>query len=460
MMKLRTAATGVLLSAVLGIAACAPRVAPAPVVTIPKFPEFMFPDVPADLAGLPAIASHERAWAFLQAGDLRSAERSFSTLLKRTPSFYPAEAGLGYLELAQRRYRDALSRFDRALERSSVYLPALVGRGETLLALDRSADALQTFEAALAVQPALPEVQRRVEVLRFRGMQEHVARARQASEAGRDFEARQAYEQAIAASPDSAFLYRELAGVEHRQGNLARALEHARKAADLDPEDVRALTLIGTVHESRGELEAALEAYTRAQDIDPQPGIESRIERLTSRIALAALPVEYRAIADSPRMTRGELAALLGIRLEPLLEGSQRRPTVLITDTRGHWAVGWIVTVARAGVMDVFPNHTFQPNAPVRRGDLGHAVSRVLNLIAARDPALGRNWQNARQRFTDLGPAHLSYPAASLAVAAGVLPLLEGDTFQLTRPVSGAEAIAAVERLEVLAGRAAWASRP
>ena len=44
---------------------------------------------------------HDRAWTFLQAGDLKNAEREFATALKTTPAFYPAEIGLGYVELAR-----------------------------------------------------------------------------------------------------------------------------------------------------------------------------------------------------------------------------------------------------------------------------------------------------------------------------------------------------------------------
>ena len=47
--------------------------------------------------------------------------------------------------------------------------------------------------------------------------------------------------------------------------------------------------------------------------------------------------------------------------------------------------------------------------------------------------------------------SHLSYPAAAAAVAAGVMPLLEGGRFSVGRPVSGAEAVEAVGRLRALA---------
>ena len=79
-------------------------------------------------------------------------------------------------------------------------------------------------------------------------------------------------------------------------------------------------------------------------------------------------------------------------------------------------------------------------------------MSRVLGLIARDHPALAERWRAPGRTFSDLPPGHLSYPAAAMAVAAGVLPVLDGGTFQLGRVVSGAEAIAAVDRLQALAG--------
>ncbi len=63
-----------------------------------------------------------------------------------------------------------------------------------------------------------------------------------------------------------------------------------------------------------------------------------------------------------------------------------------MTDTRGSWAGPWILTVTRAGVMEAYPNHTFQPGAVVRRADLAEAARRVLSLIAAEKPALASSW--------------------------------------------------------------------
>jgi hypothetical protein len=123
---------------------------------------------------------------------------------------------------------------------------------------------------------------------------------------------------------------------------------------------------------------------------------------------------------------------------------------MLVTDIRNHWASRWIMLVVRAGVMDAFDNHTFQPRNVVRRSDLAQAVSRVLKLVAAGEPALLKEWQGRQAKMTDVGVSNLNYADASLAVSAGILPLADGELFQLSREVSGAEAVDAVTKLERL----------
>lgn len=438
---------------VIFVTACAPKTVPAPAITTPKYPDFLFPFVPDALAGGAAAARHQRGWAFLQNGDFKRAEHEFGEALKLSPAFYPAEAGLAFTALAEQHEKDAVTHFDRALQRAADYAPALVGRGDALLALKRDEEARASFEAALAANPDLPLVRGRVEVLRSRSAQDVVATARRAAQAGNLDAARQAYTRAIAASPESPFLYRELAAVERRQGDLPAALATFRRAVALDPSDARSHVQISEILEAQGDLPGAIDAAVAALQAEPADALQARLDTLRARAELARLPAEYRAIPQSNPITRGELAALIGVELDGLLMTSRRRDAVVITDTRNHWATPWILAVARSGVIEVYPNHTFQPRGAVRRGDLAAAVGRLLTLVAQSHPAVARGWQNVRRRIADVGPGHLSYPAVSAAVASGVLPLLEGETFQLNRAVGGAEAIAAIDRIEALAKR-------
>lgn len=443
-----------LFAALVVVSACTPKVIPPPVVPAPKFPDFQRPVVPAGMAATAAAESQNRGWAFLQSGDLRTAEREFSAALKTMPAFFPAEASLGYVELARNDAKAALPHFDKAIELNPARndVSSLIGRAESLLALGRESDALAAFEAASAADPAQAELARRVEVLKFRGAEQRLGRARDAARAGRLDEAVQAYTAAIAASPDSPFLYRELAAVERKKDDLDAALATLRKAVALDPADASSLAQIGEILESGGDLPGAETAYLSALAVEPNPDVEKRLDAIRERMALALLPAEYRAIDQAPQITRADLAALIGIRLASLLDnGSRVGDAALITDVRNTWASTWILAVARAGVMEPYANHAFQPRAIVRRIDLAQAAAHLLARVAAENPSRAQEWESARLKFADLAASHLAYPAASVAVAAGVMKTTGDNSFQPSRPVTGAEAIEAIDRIEALA---------
>jgi tetratricopeptide (TPR) repeat protein len=376
----------------------------------------VFPAVPGDLVSdRTARERHERGWRFLQANDLATADREFSAALKRDSRLFPSDAGLGYVSLARKDYKTALARFDLTLKQSPRYAPALVGRGDALLGLSRTADALQAFQAALAADPGLAVASQRVQVLQLRTLQSELAGARRALDAGRYDEARQAYNRAIAASPDSAFLYRDLGTVGRRQGEIL---------------------------ESQGDYDGAVQSYAQAAAIEPDEAVSAALARARERASIARLPPEFAQIPTSDRLTRGDLAALIGVRFSKLLAARQGRDTPVITDTRGHWASPWILAVTRAGVMDVNANHTFQPRGAVRRVDLARIVSRVLDTAGVQTSAPAQ-----LPRIVDVPPTNLNFSAVAKVVSSGIMPLFDDGTFRPLLISSGEEAVQVMERV-------------
>ena len=61
--------------------------------------------------------------------------------------------------------------------------------------------------------------------------------------------------------------------------------------------------------------------------------------------------------------------------------------------------------------------------------------------------------RDPRPHFSDVSPSNLSYPAVARSVSAGVMAPLDGESFQVTRPVTGPEALDAIAKLEALAKR-------
>lgn len=450
----RRAAVG-LLCAVVASACATSR--PAPVAgppAAPRYAAYPTPDIPATLTVDAAVRlRHEGAWNRLQAGDLRAASREFSAILKEAPAFYPAEVGLGFVHLAGEDYEDAEPRFAVAASANAQYLPAWVGRAEALVGLGRDDEAIAALQRVLSLDPAREGVQPRLELLRFRTIQASLSSGQQARAAGRHDEAVAHFERALAQSPESTMILGELTRSEIALGRFDQAERHARRSMQIEPREADWQALLGDVLEARGDLLAAAEAYGRADLLEPDESFSNRGRELRERAELAALPESFRNLTSATSITRADVAAFVGLQLRELVASAPARVTTVATDIRTHWASSWILPVTRAGIMTVFPNHTFQPAAVVRRGDLASVMAVLVQLAGAGRKTELAKWQVARPRFADLAVSNVFYRPSALVSAAGVMaPDAEGR-FSPTRPATGAELEQAVRRIAAIAGR-------
>ena len=432
----------------LALLACA-CVSKLPVVTNPAYPEYLFPPVPADYAGSDVARGHGDAWTYLQAGDIATAQTRYTELLEEDPEFYPATVALGWIGIAQDEHDVAAELFSEVTVAEPGYVSALVGHGEAMLALERPNSALESFERALATEPRLSNLVRVVAELRFTVVSAQVTVARRAAEAGQFNEAIDAYQQVIAASPESGFLHVEVGRVERRRGDLSAALEHAHQAERLDPQDPEGFILEGEIHEANGDLESALSAYQRANSIVRTDEVTRNINRMRDRIFAAGLPTEVDEIQSKASVTRGDLAVLIALRFDDILAVSGGQ-AVIITDTRNHWGHQWIQVVADAKIMDVDAAYRFNPSGLVRRSELSEVIISTLDLSESQGVGNVLLGEVGMRSFSDMSSTHLSYESARRAVAIDVLDVLENDEFQPSVLVTGAGAVEAVDRLAEL----------
>ena len=188
----------------------------------------------------------------------------------------------------------------------------------------------------------------------------------------------------------SPFLYRELAGVERRKGDAATALDHFRKAVELDATDASSLVQIGELLDMRAAISVARQRPTS------QRWRSSRTQTSQARVDDASAP-ERMPPACQPstarsqiaaQLTRADLAALIGVRLAPLLvpdprsgrRGDHRHPQSMGGRpglSRSHERASWIRS-----------RTTRSSRGPsVRRVELAQTVARLLARIAVVKPA-------------------------------------------------------------------------
>lgn len=385
----------------------------------------------------------EQGWRAILMDDLKSAARNLEPLGRKHRELAEVNAALGYLDLRLGNFASAERRFAVALARSPSLVAARAGAAQAALA---SGQDKRSFERLLALAEAEPDhalVSAYLGPLRLRLAESILQEARRLRAARHYPEAAEKYRQALAVAPEASGLHAEVAEVELAGGELERAAEHAARAVRAEPENGMLHVLHGDALAALGQISQAVEAYSRANSLLPEDrSLAQKLAAARAELERQSLPPEYFEIADAERIAREQLAALMYVKLRPGLERSSRRTNVIATDIGGSWARDFIRDIVAAGFLDVYPNHTFQPRAFVRRGELAVALAATLGAIA---PTLAE--PAAVPAVVDVPADNLNFPAVALAVSLGLLPTDHSGRFDPSRFVSGPEAIEAVDAL-------------
>ncbi len=432
--------SAVAFAALLAAAAC---VRPA-VPRVAEGDDYLFPVArPGELRPAEAAAL-EKGWRQVLTGDTPRAEKTLQRILATRPGLLPAETALAYARLRAGRLVEAGVGFDAALARRPEYLSALMGAGSVAVRRGDLERALEFYRRAGASEPTEARARKRLAEVKLRLTERRVAQARAALDALDSAGAIESYRRALDVAP-------EVAGLRLALADLLVAGGEVREAALVlaaDPLGDRQIRLrLAEVQNGLAEYRQALETLELILVREPRdPEARMRAREVREALTLSELPEEYRRIPTASRLSRAELAALLCINIGALARLPAGEARVAI-DISGSWARNHIARVLALDVMELFPNHTFQPGLGVRRSELARAAARVLDLVGARArPGAAPN---------DMAPANAAYEATVRVLGAGLMELSADGAFEPGRLVTGREALDVVEGLAHAAAPAA-----
>ncbi len=436
-MRRSIAVTSVLVALAVILPSCAPKPAPP----LPEGEDFVYPSPAAGEVSGRERHDLEKAWRRVLAGDGR-AVRDYQKILSRRPDLVAAETGLAYARLRGDQVEAAAASFDAILQTQPTYLPALVGAGSTAFRRGDAHGALALYRRALEVAPDDPLVRKRAAGLKLQVTERHMAAAEVALDVGDEETAAREYEAALDVAPEVAGMRLALADLLVARGEGSRAAATLRA----DPFDDRQVKLrLGEILLGQGEYAEARSVYRDLLERDPSDAEARRdVRRAQEALDFQSQPEAYRQIGSASRARRADLAGLLAVRVTALGRLRETRPRVAV-DISGSWAREHIARIIGLGIMDVYPNHSFQPRATVRRGDLARAASRVLRRLAWRRSARGTP-------PTDMRSSHLDYDAVVTVTAAGLMTRRPDGTFEPLSRVSGRKAVEVVDALARLVG--------
>jgi tetratricopeptide (TPR) repeat protein len=401
--------------------------------------DYIYPAPDQGAFRLNELRALQDTWQALLAGDAPGAEKRFRQLRKINPRAAAPETGLGYALLREGKLPLAEAAFLAVVSRQPDYVPALAGAGTVFRQRGDAETAVELFRRAVeAAGSRAPAVLRRrlgeakLEVTETRG-----AAARRARDAGQVDRAAEEFSRLLRLVPELAAVRLELVELLVTAGRVPEAVD----VLMADPTDDRQVLLrLAALRIETGQPAAALLVAAKVLTRDPRDEEARRLAaRAQNDIELGRMPEEYRRIMVASRITRGDLAALLSVKVSRLASLPAAEPPVA-TDISGSWARAHILQMLGLGVMEVYPNHTFQPAGVVRRSDLAQTLARVLDLVGVPPRPL--------PALADVPTASLYYDAAARAVAEGLMDITPAGSFEPWRPVTGPEAMAVVEALE------------
>ena len=425
------------LVAILLAGACAKRVA----LPLPGGEDYVAPAAAPGEASPGEAKELRSAWLEVLSGDAASAARRYEKLLRRRPELVAARVGLGFARLRAGRPEEAAAAFEDALESRPDDVPALVGAGSTAFRRGNLDAAIGFYRRAQALAPDDPLVRKRLAALRLQATERRMGLAQEAVARGDTEAAIREYTGALEAAPEVAGVRLALAELLVAKGDRPGAT--ALLEADPSGDRAAALRRGGLLMEQQDFARAA-EVYRGLLARDPGDEAARAGEKAARAGAeLLALPEEYRLIPEAVRITRADLAALLVVRVRALGRAGPGEPRVAV-DIGSSWAREFVARALALGIMDAYPNHTFQPGAIVRRVDLARAVARGLDRLG---------WPRAGASApSDMSPSHLDYAAVERVLAAGLMGLGPSGAFEPWRVVSGLEAVEVIDALARLSG--------
>jgi len=399
------------------------------------------PPPPADVA-----AEVRDAWVVLRSGDPGAAAQALATASPGVRDSAAAQTVLGFVALSRGQMIEAEDHFQRALAASPGSAPALYGLGFAAEARRDRTAALDAYERATRADPGLTAAAVRLQILELEQAQALIADGELAEAGGDEATALAAYREANDLGPELVVPYLRIAAIERRNRRLEEAVRWLRDARDrIGDRRVILRPLAETLQES-GAYAEAYDVFESLQEVAPDDAeVRALVAAARELYLTAELPEEYRDLENKVEILREDLAALLAIRLPNLGERIPApRIGVIITDVDGSWAEPYIRMVVAWGVMEVFQNHAFVPDLVVKRQMFAEVAYRLLELLGATGDA-------ARVRLADVPSEHYFHDQIQTVVGQGILELGPGNVFGILDPVSGEEAVEAVQRLVRLA---------
>lgn len=380
----------------------------------------------------------EEAWETLNQGEGKKAEKQISKLGTQNPIY---NVGLAYAYFLQNRLQRAEEFFKVALKD----LPdmTLIHSGLAQIYREKGRDdrAFAEFREILKREPEHPWAKQQYEIFKNKKFDESLLEAKAAIAAGDTEGSKEAYLKALYYAPQSTEAHLVLADIYKKENKLQNALVHLLAASSSEPKNTEILKDYAEALYQAAQYTKSLKIYEKLQYLEPEnKQIMNRIESIKNRLGIYELPTRYNSIAFSEAVSKEEIAALLVVKFKGILDEVPGTPPIII-DIATSWASQFILQVTSLGILDVYPNHTFQPKKIVTRAEMAEILLRLINYLEKKGYKFIPQILPERIQISDVASHNYYYKAIIQILSYNIMDFSLNREFNPDLPVSGQESI-------------------
>jgi tetratricopeptide (TPR) repeat protein len=380
----------------------------------------------------------EDAWKNLKEGRGDKAKKIIMKLEQDNPLFY---AGLGYVYYILKDLALAEDYFKAAVNEHPKLALARIGLGQILQETGRDELAFSEYREILKTEPDHPWAKTKYENIRKQKTEDALYEARTLRAGGEIEASKSEYLKVLYYAPGNNEAHLALAKIYMETDEVQNALVHLKAAYSRDPQNPDILSAYAEALFLIEDNKKSLEAYELLFDLDPEnSSVKERIEILKNRLGIFELPSQFDSISLSESITREEISALIGIKFKDILDDPVKKPPIVI-DISTSWASKYILEMASLDILDIYPNHTFQPQKTITKAELAEILNRLILHLKKKGHQFIQQIPLQQIQISDVSQDNFYYRPIVAMVSYDIMSISLGRKFNPDQSVTGSEAI-------------------
>ncbi len=380
----------------------------------------------------------EDAWKSIRVGNTKNALKILEKLGSSNSFYY---TGMGYVAYLMGEFQTAEQYFQASLS----YFPdvelAHFGLAQLYNDFKNTDSAFSSYREILNKDPDNPWAKPRYDEIKERKTEEALTQARAFMSAGDTTNSKESFLRALYYTPDSTEAHLALGQLYRDEENFQNALLHLKAASAEDSTNTDIRKVYADTLFQAGELKNSLGIYEDLLQQNPgDQEIRDRLETIKNRLGIFELPSQYNAIPSTESVTKEDVAALLSVKFKGIIEDQRGKPPIII-DISTSWASRFILHTASLGILDVYPNHTFQPKKVITRAEMAEVLFRLIEHLRKKGHSFIQQIPPNRIQISDVSPSNYYYRPIILLVSYDIMTLSRDRAFHPDQAVSGRETI-------------------